>query len=128
MDQQSSTAFWSYAPPDLLAQLASSPQGLSPSEAQQRLARLGANLLKPKRRTDSLTLLLAQYKSPIILILVFACLLSFALGDRADALIILAILLVSGLLGFWQERGATDAVKASGRHHPRVELLFAGKV
>ena len=71
---------------------------------------MGANLLRPKGRTDSLTLLLAQYKSPIILILVFACLLSFALGDQADALIILAILLVSGLLGFWQERGATNAV------------------
>ena len=34
----------------------------------------------------------------------------FAPGDKADALIILAILLVSGLLGFWQERGATNAV------------------
>ena len=110
MEQQSVSAFWSFPPADLLAQLESSPQGLSPGEAQRRLARLGANLLRPKGRTDSLTLLLAQYKSPIILILVFACILSFALGDQADALIILAILLVSGLLGFWQERGATNAV------------------
>ncbi len=110
MDQQSLTAFWSSPPAELLAQLESSPQGLSPGEAQGRLARLGANLLRPKGGTDSLTLLLAQYKSPIILILVVACLLSFALRDRADALIILAILLVSGLLGFWQERGATNAV------------------
>ena len=66
--------------------------------------------MRLKRRTDLLSLLLSQYKGPIILILVFACLLSFALRDRADALIILAILLVSGLLGFWQERGATNAV------------------
>ena len=110
MDQTSITAFWSIPPADLLARLTTSPQGLSPDEAGQRLAQAGANLLRPKRRTDSLTLLLAQYKSPIILILVFACLLSFALGDQADAIIILTILLVSGLLGFWQERGAADAV------------------
>jgi Mg2+-importing ATPase len=110
MDQPSLTAFWSIPPADLLARLTTSPQGLSPDEARQRLAQAGANLLRPKKRTDSLTLLLAQYKSPIILILVFACLLSFALGDHADAIIILTILLVSGLLGFWQERGAADAV------------------
>ncbi len=110
MEPQSFTSFWSCPLADLLARLESSPQGLSPSEAEQRLARVGANLLRPKKRTDSLTLLLGQYKSPIILILIFACGLSFALGDHADALIILAILLVSGLLGFWQERGATDAV------------------
>ncbi len=110
MDQPPVKTFWSSPPADLLAQLGTSPQGLSPGEAAQRLEQAGANLLRPKKRTDSLSLLLAQYKSPIILILVFACLLSFALGDHADALIILAILLVSGLLGFWQERGATNAV------------------
>ena len=110
MDQPPVKPFWSSPPADLLAQLGTSPQGLSPDEARQRLDQAGANLLRPKKRTDSLTLLLAQYKSPIILILVFACLLSFALGDHADALIILAIVLVSGLLGFWQERGATNAV------------------
>lgn len=96
MDQPSLTAFWSIPPADLLARLTTSPQGLSPDEARQRLAQAGANLLRPKRRTDSLTLLLAQYKSPIILLLVFACLLSFALGDQADTLIILTILLLSG--------------------------------
>ena len=110
MEPQPVFSFWSNDSADLLAQLGTSPQGLSPDEARQRLAESGANLLKPKKRTDSLTLLLSQYKSPIILILVFACLLSFALGDQADALIILAILLISGLLGFWQERGATNAV------------------
>lgn len=110
MEQPDLRAFWSLAAADLLAQLGTSPQGLSLDEARQRLAQTGANLLRPKKRTDSLTLLLSQYKSPIILILIFACGLSFALGDHADALIILTILLVSGLLGFWQERGATDAV------------------
>ncbi|MCI0455000.1 MAG: magnesium-translocating P-type ATPase, partial [Candidatus Dadabacteria bacterium] len=49
--------------------------------------------------------------SPIILILIFAAVLSFFLGDHTDALIILLIVFVSGLLGFWQERGAANAVE-----------------
>ena len=57
-----------------------------------------------------LTLLLAQFQSPIILILLFAVALSFFLHEATDALLILSIVLVSGLLGFWQEWGATDAV------------------
>jgi len=56
--------------------------------------------------------LLGQFKSPLILILLFAAGLSFFLHDSADALIILAIVLASGVLGFWQERGAAHAVDA----------------
>ncbi len=108
---QSSQLFWSVPAAELLSKLQTAPQGLSEEEAGQRLARYGANLLKPKKRTDALTLLLSQFKSPIILILLFAAVLSIFLHDSADALIILIIVLVSGLLGFWQERGAVDAVE-----------------
>ncbi len=85
--------------------------GLTNDEALRRLERHGANLLKPPKRSDTLTLLFSQFKSPIILILLFATGLSFFLRDPADAFIILLIVLVSGLLGFWQERGASNAVR-----------------
>jgi len=75
-----------------------------------RLTRYGADLLKPKKKSDALTLLLSQFKSPLILILLFATGLSFFLHDPINALIILTIVLVSGLLGFWQEHSATNAV------------------
>jgi len=42
--------------------------------------------------------------------LLFATGLSFFLHDRVDAMIILSIVLISGILGFWQEKGAADAV------------------
>jgi Mg2+-importing ATPase len=57
-------------------------------------------------------LLVRQFASPIILILVFASVLALFLGDLVDAAIILAIVLLSGLLGFWRERGAAGAVQA----------------
>ena len=103
-------AFWSLSTTEILQQLQTTKEGLTGDEARQRLARYGSNLLKPPKRSDVLTLLLAQFRSPIILILFFATGLSFVLHDPVDALIILTIVLASGLLGFWQERGATNAV------------------
>jgi P-type Mg2+ transporter len=107
----SAGAFWSGPAADLVTQMGSSPDGLKTDEAAARLERYGPNALRAGRRTDSLTLLLGQFKSPIVLILIFAAALSLALGDHIDSGIILAIVLISGLLGFWQERGANDAVQ-----------------
>jgi Mg2+-importing ATPase len=107
----SQTPFWSVPSSELLQQLQTTPQGLMSDEVQQRLLRYGSNLLKPRRKSDSLTLLFAQFKSPIILILIFAAGLSLFLHNPIDATIILVIVLVSGFLGFWQERGAVNAVE-----------------
>jgi Mg2+-importing ATPase len=105
------TSFWSLSGPDVLSRLGTSPRGLSCKEAGKRLDRYGRNVLKPGKRIDTLALLAAQVKSPIILILIFAAGLSLLSGDRADAFIILFIILASSLLGFWQEKGASDAVR-----------------
>jgi Mg2+-importing ATPase len=107
----SPTQFWSVPSSELLQQLQTTPQGLMSDEVQQRLLRYRSNLLKPKKKSDALTLLLAQFKSPIILILIFAAGLSLFLRNPMDATIILVIVLVSGFLGFWQERGAVNAVE-----------------
>jgi Mg2+-importing ATPase len=103
--------FWSISPEDIFRSLESSRNGLSSEEAARRLDAFGPNILKKSRRTDSLTLLLGQFKSPIILILIFAAAMSYFLHDRMDALIIFVIIGASGLLGFWQERGSTRAME-----------------
>ena len=110
MDFNPPETFWSLTSAALLESLHTSREGLTEAEARRRLERFGANTLKGKKPVGALGLLLSQYKSPIILLLLFACLLSFVLHDHVDALIILAILLISGLLGFWQEYGASNAV------------------
>lgn len=103
--------FWNISVAESLQQLQTTSNGLTNDEVARRLTRYGFNWLKPKQQSTILTLLLAQFKSPIILILIFAAGLSFFVHDHADGLIILAIVLVSGLLGFWQERGAANAVE-----------------
>jgi Mg2+-importing ATPase len=108
---QPPSAFWSVSANGMLQQLGAAREGLDGEEAKQRLARYGFNLLKPKKRSNTLTLLLGQFKSPLVLLLLFATVLSFFLHDPVNAFIILAIVLASGLLGFWQEHSATRAVE-----------------
>ena len=110
MDKDS-RPFWSISGEELLHNLKATPDGLTTYEAKKRLISYGANRLKPQKRSDAFTLLIGQFKSPIILILLFATLLSVSLHDPVDALIILLIVLVSGLLGFWQEHSASNAVE-----------------
>jgi P-type Mg2+ transporter len=72
-------AFWSISATEILQHLETATEGLTGSEARQRLARYGSNILKPPKRSDVFTLLLAQFKSPLILILLFATGLSLQL-------------------------------------------------
>ncbi|MGA7952163.1 MAG: magnesium-translocating P-type ATPase [Gloeobacterales cyanobacterium] len=95
----------------VLQQTHSTTAGLSRQDAKQRLSEYGVNSLKQKHKSSAWMLLLNQFKSPIILILIFAAVLSIFLQDALDAIIILAIVLISGLLGFWQEQGASNAVE-----------------
>jgi len=108
---EASNAFWNIPAEQQLKQLTTTVQGLSNAEAGQRIKRYGANRLNNKKQTGNLRLFLAQFKSSIILILLFATGLSFYLHDRLDAAIILTIVLISGLLGFWQEKGAASAIE-----------------
>jgi Mg2+-importing ATPase len=95
----------------LLARLGASLQGLTWTEARQRLAVASPRLTPIGRRSRGIALLISQFRSPILLLLLAAVALSLALGEPADAIIILAILVVSGLLGFWQEWVAADAME-----------------
>ncbi|MFA5972447.1 MAG: magnesium-translocating P-type ATPase [Lentimicrobiaceae bacterium] len=111
MKNELPSSFWSIPVAEIIKKLETKKEGLTSNEARKRLTLYGSNLLKPQKRSDVLSLLISQFKSPIILILLFATLLSFFLHDPVDALIILSIVMVSGLLGFWQEHSASNAVK-----------------
>lgn len=103
--------YWSQPLDSLLAALRSTPSGLSAVEARRCLAQFGPNLLKAREKATALGLLLSQFKSPIILILLFATAASAVLQDWVDALIILAIVLGSAVLSFMQEYSANTAAE-----------------
>jgi Mg2+-importing ATPase len=102
--------FWNATKEEAIRKLSTAENGLSNAEAEIRLKQYGLNTLKAHSRTSSLLLFLLQFKSPITILLITAAFLSLALGDFTDAVIILIIILVSSLLGFWQEKGAANAI------------------
>ena len=103
--------FWSITVSELLDNLQSRAAGLTSDDAKRRLTTYGANQLKPQKKSDAFTHFIAQFKSPIILILLFATGLSLFLHNIVDASIIFIIVIISGLLGFWQEHSASNAIQ-----------------
>jgi P-type Mg2+ transporter len=120
--------FWSESAEGLLQRLQTTAQGLTEAEAAVRLDRYGANSLKPKAELSWPGLLLGQVKSPLVLILVAASVLAFFLHDQTNAAIILGIVVVSSVLGFWQEYGAAGAVaKLLAAVQVKVQVLRDGR-
>jgi P-type Mg2+ transporter len=105
-----SSPFWSLTLQDLLSSLNSSPDGLATAEAERRLAQHGPNSLRADSNGRIIRLLLRQFGSPIVLLLIGAAALSVMLHDATDGAIILAIVVASGILGFWQEYNAAHIV------------------
>jgi len=86
--------------------------GLSPDEASGRLQKTGPNELEEKRRESPLKLLLNQFKDFMVLVLLGATVISGLLGEMLDALTIVAIILINGILGFFQEYRAERSLRA----------------
>jgi len=125
-EAQKDDAFWSVPAEQLLKNLKSSEQGLTQAVAEARLAQ--TRQLRAHRRS-AWALLLDQFKNPIILLLFCSAILSFTLPDeRTNAWIIIFILLASGLLGFWQELSAADAVaKLMGMIETKATVIRDGQ-
>jgi magnesium-transporting ATPase (P-type) len=82
-------AYWSQPVEAVTAAVRSSADGLSGDDARQRLTQYGPNALKARERATALGLFLNQFKSPIILILLFATGVSAVLHEWVDAVIVL---------------------------------------
>jgi len=106
-----SDTYWSEPPNKLFTGLQCTNMGLTTQEAEQRFETVGLNQLKPKKPITRLSLFLNQFKSPIVLILLSAVIISAFVKDWTDAVIILLIVLGSALLSFTQEYNASSAAE-----------------
>ena len=86
--------------------------GLSAKDALERLARVGPNRLPQAPGRSPWRVLLAQFKSILILILLGAVVLSALVGSTKDAMVILAVVVVNALVGFYQEYRAERSLAA----------------
>ncbi|WP_065091751.1 magnesium-translocating P-type ATPase [Rhizobium leucaenae] len=107
--------YWAKSIAQLFAEYKSQPTGLSAIEAAARLQTYGLNTLNATGQADAFRLLLKQFFSPLVLILIFAAFVAAAVGEMHDAVIIGCIVGASCLLGFSQEFSASRAVESLRR-------------
>ncbi len=86
--------------------------GLTKSAAEKRLDRYGPNRLIEQGGRSPWVILREQISSVMVIILVVAAIISALLGDFADAVVILAIVLLNAILGFQQEYKAEQSISA----------------
>ncbi|HUB94180.1 MAG TPA: cation-transporting P-type ATPase [Verrucomicrobiae bacterium] len=95
----------------LIAELHTSKDGLATSEASNRVQTYGQNILKNEAKKSTFGLLLKQFRSSLIYLLIAASILSFTLKDWNDGIVIAVILLINTGLGFYQEFRSEKAVE-----------------
>lgn len=100
---------------EVLKLVNTSAKGLSDAEAETRLKQYGQNRLQEARRKSALLMLFQQFTETMVLILIVAAALSFVLGKTTEGIAIMAIVLLFGFLGFFQEYRAEKAMAALSR-------------
>jgi Mg2+-importing ATPase len=103
--------FWSIDINEVIKSLNSSVNGLTNKKAQDISKSVGPNQIQSKKRTTPLGLFAAQFKSPIVLILIIATIVSAFLKDWTDAIFILTIAMGSALLSFFQKFNADNVAE-----------------
>ena len=96
---------------EVMARLKTSPEGLTQQEAEKRLAESGPNEL-PEEKRNALLNFLKYFWSPIPWMIEAAAVLSALVGDWTDFTVIMILLIVNGLIGWWEESKADDAIEA----------------
>lgn len=109
VSESSTTASKSSTPP---LGSASAPKGLTSAQAALRLRQDGPNSVGREGHRGPFEILIAQFASPLVLILLGASAVSVIVGDRVEAGIILTIVVMSAALGFVQEARSAAAVEA----------------
>ena len=97
---------------ETLKELDCTEAGLSQAEAQKRLIEYGPNELQKEKRSSPVKMFLEQFTDILIIILLVATGLSIAVGEIVDAVVILAIVLATAVLGFVEEFRSEKAVEA----------------
>ena len=87
-------------------------KGLSSEEAKTRLQRNGKNVLEENKKKSVFGLFLSQLNDPMIYILFVAIVISLILKEVSDAIIILSVILLNGIIGTVQEAKAEKALEA----------------
>jgi magnesium-transporting ATPase (P-type) len=122
------TDWHSVSVPEVFDHFETGDKGLSPAEASRLLEISGPNQLEDDPPPHPLMLVLRQFKSPLIYILLAATIITLLLEEYLDAAVIAAVLVLNAVIGFTQERKAEGAVRAlMGLVVPHAKVVRNGQ-
>jgi len=110
MSETKEINYWKLRKDELIRELNSSEMGLDDTEAARRLQEYGLNEIPSIERRTSFRIFAAQFKNPLVYVLVFASAIAGFLGEMPEAIIIIAIVLANAVLGFALEHRSERAV------------------
>ncbi len=113
---------------EVLQKAGVSENGLSTREAKERLQQYGPNKLEETEKISRLKILLHQFTSPLIYILLISAVVTTFLGELIDAGVILAVIIINAIIGYLQEYKAEESVRALKKMIvPQARVIRDGK-
>ena len=114
---------------DIEKRLETSSNGLSNLEAKKRIEKYGKNILPKKKQDGILKIFINEFKDPIVLLLIFAIVVSFIASETLDAIAIIFIVLVDAIMGTYQENKANNTAEAlSNLVKVKSKVIRDGKI
>lgn len=111
---------------DVFKHLDSKRDGLTDSEAEERLRRFGPNQLEGAKRRPAGKILLRQFLNPLILVLIAAGTLTLIVKSHLDAVIIFIVVVLNGFIGFFQEYQAEKSLKSLAKLEVKNAVVKRG--
>jgi Ca2+-transporting ATPase len=111
--------FYQLTKEEIFQQLITSEQGLTNAAIPSLQKEHGENTLQEIKQKSKLSILLSQFKDVMILILLVAAGISFAVGEHTDAFVILAIIIGNAWMGFSQENNAEESIRMLKKMSPQ---------
>jgi Ca2+-transporting ATPase len=97
---------------EVLSKLDSDQKGISSEQARERLSQHGPNQLESPTKPSPLKIFIGKFKDYMVLVLIFAAIISFIAGETTNAYVILGIVVLVAIIGFVQEYKAEKAMEA----------------
>lgn len=114
---------------ELFKELSTSEKGLTKEEALKRLQTNGKNVINKSKKISIFKMIIGQLTDKMIIILFIASILSFILGEAAEGIVILIIIVINAVISIFQEKKAADAVEAlRNMNAPMATVIRDGAV
>jgi Ca2+-transporting ATPase len=114
---------------EAINRLGSRPEGLSSEEAARRLQECGPNQMESLSKPSPIYIFMKQFKEYLTLVLIFAALISYLVGETHNAYVIFGIVLLVALIGFFQEYKAERSMEALREMvSPEADVFRDGKM